>query len=499
MKHILLFIGLVTTVGFSQNINDALLFSSVNPQGSARFNAMSGAFGALGGDLSAINSNPAGSAVFKNSLLTGTLMYSGTNNDANYFGTQTNATLSSISINQLGGAFVLNNRKEDSHWKKLVFAINYQQMQDFNQEYFISGRSNISIDSYFLSYANGLAFQDIQALPGEYLEDAYLDIGSNYGYDYQQAFLGYYGGVIDPVDDTDPDNIMYIGTGDYATVNQDYFYNSSGSNSKFNFNVATQYKDVLYLGAALNGHFIDVQRDSRIREREYGASSALEYVVFDNYLYTTGSGFSLQLGAIGKLGKVVRLGASFQSPTWYVITDELSQRIDSNIADVDIGYINENQVNVFEDYNLRTPMKLSTSAAFVFGKRGLLSVDYHYQDFNNIKMKPNNRYQDVNSNIENNLVGTSSIHVGGEYRIAKWSLRAGYRFEESPYKHKTIADDLTGYSLGFGCNFGRVKLDMAYSGSNQDKTHQLYNSGLTTRAKIEERTSNLLVSLTFNF
>ena len=35
-----------------------------NTVGSARFQSMGGAFGALGGDLSAININPAGSAVF---------------------------------------------------------------------------------------------------------------------------------------------------------------------------------------------------------------------------------------------------------------------------------------------------------------------------------------------------------------------------------------------------------------------------------------------------
>ena len=35
-----------------------------NSVGSARFQSMGGAFGALGGDLSAININPAGSAVF---------------------------------------------------------------------------------------------------------------------------------------------------------------------------------------------------------------------------------------------------------------------------------------------------------------------------------------------------------------------------------------------------------------------------------------------------
>jgi long-subunit fatty acid transport protein len=251
---------------------------------------------------------------------------------------------------------------------------------------------------------------------------------------------------------------------------------------------------------SLNGHFIDVQRDSRIEETGYNTASALEYVVFDNYLRTTGGGFSMQVGAIGKLGKVVRLGASFQSPTWYVFTDELSQRIDSNIADIDIGYINQNQITVFEDYKLRTPMKLTGSAAFVFGKQGLLSVDYHYQDYNNMRMKPNSsHFQTVNAQINKSLVGASSINLGGEYRIEKWRLRAGYRFEESPYENKNLMDDLTGYSLGFGYNFGRSKLDLAYSQSSQDVSHQLYDTGLTTRASIEERNSYVTATFAFKF
>ena len=43
---------------------DALLLSGENSQGTARFESMGGAFGALGGDLSSININPAGSSVY---------------------------------------------------------------------------------------------------------------------------------------------------------------------------------------------------------------------------------------------------------------------------------------------------------------------------------------------------------------------------------------------------------------------------------------------------
>ena len=48
----------------AQNYTDALRYSTEELTGTARFKAMSGAFGALGGDPSAVNINPAGSAIF---------------------------------------------------------------------------------------------------------------------------------------------------------------------------------------------------------------------------------------------------------------------------------------------------------------------------------------------------------------------------------------------------------------------------------------------------
>ncbi|MEP5428457.1 MAG: UPF0164 family protein, partial [Flavobacteriaceae bacterium] len=71
MKRIITFIMVLSCVFLSaQNINDVLRYSSENIQGTARFQAMGGAFGALGGDLSSLNVNPAGSAVFNYSQFT---------------------------------------------------------------------------------------------------------------------------------------------------------------------------------------------------------------------------------------------------------------------------------------------------------------------------------------------------------------------------------------------------------------------------------------------
>lgn len=501
MKNIYLAIVTIlgVSLGFSQNVQDALWYSNEANFGTARYQAMSGAFGALGGDLSALNVNPAGSAVFKNSTVAFSLSVNSKGNNSQYFNTHTNTDTSTLNINQGGGVFVLNNTDDSSGWKKVTFGLNYKQTQNFDQDYFFAGQSNNSINSYFLSYANGLAFQDIQILSGEYIEEAYLNIASQLGYNYQQAFLGYYGGVIDPVDASDPLGTAYVPTATISnTVNQEYFYASNGNVSKFNFNVAGQYNDDWYFGANINVHTVFKEQNTRIRENGYDTSSSLDFVVFDNYLRTTGAGVSLQAGVIKKFNNV-RLGLSYQSPTWYEIEEEQSQRINSNLADTEIGFINYNQVTLFKPYRLRTPANVTASAAVVFAKKGLLSFDYNYKDYNNIKMKPSSDFLASNTFIDNNLKGASSYKIGAEYRVKEWSLRGGYRFEESPYKDANIVDDLTGFSLGFGYNFGRTKLDLAYAQTQQDVSHQLYDTGLTNAATIDQTNSSVTATLSYSF
>ena len=69
MKKILLSLLLgssLITIAQETTTGDGLRYALNNLTGTARFRGMSGAFGALGGDLSAINVNPAGSLFFSN-------------------------------------------------------------------------------------------------------------------------------------------------------------------------------------------------------------------------------------------------------------------------------------------------------------------------------------------------------------------------------------------------------------------------------------------------
>ena len=64
-KPIFIILGLISMLySYGQDISDAVRYSTETTLGTARFKSMSGAFGALGGDLSAVSVNPAGSAIF---------------------------------------------------------------------------------------------------------------------------------------------------------------------------------------------------------------------------------------------------------------------------------------------------------------------------------------------------------------------------------------------------------------------------------------------------
>lgn len=501
MKRNLTFIILlVCSIASAQNISDAIRYSSENLQGTARFQGMGGAFGALGGDLSALNINPAGSAVFNNNQGTVSGTIYGRDNTIDFGGNTTSTSPSYADINQAGGVLVFKSTNPDAGWTKLALAINYDITKKFDNEVFASGTTSEGIDNYFLDFAQGVPFGDIQLRDGEFIEDAYLDIGENQGFGDQQAFLGYFGGIIDPATMA-VDNTIYNSNADYSTVNQELSRLTSGYNSKFTLNVGSQYKEKFHVGASLNFHTISYTKNDEFTETGYNTDSEIQRTTFDNRLFTQGSGFSLTVGAIAKLSDFVRVGGSYQSPTWYRLEDQLSQRISSDLEDDNINFINFDRVNIFPTYKLKTPAKLTGSLALIFGKNGLLSFDYGYQDMSKAELGPTSdaNFAAVNTDIVNELGAVSSFRLGGEYRIERVSLRAGYRFEESPYEGSTVIGDLEGISGGIGYNFGSSRLDLAINRTERDAAQRLFDTGINTPALVNGVSMNGTLSYTINF
>jgi len=489
----------VMTFSQAQDITDALRYSTDQLSGTARYRAMSGAFGALGGDLSAVSINPAGSAVFKSSAATVTLSYNNRQNDTRYFnGVSTNDN-SNVYFDQAGAVLVFNSTNEENPWKKFTLGVNYSQDNTFDDRYLAQGTGNTSIDSYFLQYADGVPLELLETMENESITDLYLFLGENEGFGAQQAFLGFQGFIINPLS-SDPDNSSYTSALAPGSFNQQYSYAATGLNGKFAFNFATKYQDFLHLGINLNAHFLNYDRATRLVEQNSNAGSETNEIIFSNNLSTTGNGFSLQLGTIANVTDNVRVGLTYDTPTWYVIEEQATQRLETFSDEFnDRVIVDPNVVNVYPDYRLKTPGKLTGSLAVLFGDNGLISFDYSYKDFSNTELRPSDDPEFVfqNNLISENLKAASTYKIGGEYRIENWSLRGGYRFEESPYENEFTLGDLNGYSAGVGYDFGAIKADISYDHASRTDNPQLYQVGLTNTANIQRDFSSVVLSLSF--
>ena len=483
----------------AQEVFDAVRLGQTNGNGSARFQAMSGAFGSLGGDMSAININPASSAIFSNNQWNVSLSDNMIKNNTNYFGTKTISDKNSVNINQAGAVFVFDNYDASSKWNKFSLSFNYEKTGNFQNDVFSAGTNQNSIANYFTSYANANAFQGgitLDALStGNYQDLNFAD---------QQAFLGYQSYAINPAVNV-PGNTVYNSNvragGNYFQENS---FVSRGYNGKMNFNIAAQYDSWLSLGLNLNSHFTEYKQSTSFFESNNNTldtNSRVKEILFDNDIHTFGSGFSLQIGAIAKVNKVFRLGLTYESPTWYELNDELTQKVtavSASTAGVLVpDIVNPKVVNTYEPYTLQTPGKITASGSFIFAKKGILSIDASTKNYTDSNFGPSKEFKRVNNLLENNLTRTYDFKVGGEYRIEKLSVRGGFKTEQSPYKDKKVMGDLYGISSGIGYNWGDTKLDVSYSYSKRNLQNQFFYQGLTDYSTSTAINNNVTITLTF--
>ncbi len=487
----------------AQEIPDALRYAQDNIQGTARYSAISGAFGALGGDFSALNINPAGSAVFSNNQAGGTLTNGSTANNSEYFGTNKKSTNNSFDLNQAGGVFVFEEHSGKSDWKKFAIALNYENTNNFDISHLSAGTNpNSSIADYFLSYANPNRSINQAVIPLSLVENGFYD---DLNFADQQALLGYQGYVISPNSTTNTS--FYFANNPGGNYKQENYFVSTGYNGKLTFNGAASYKDILLLGINLNSHFTDYRQTTRFTEsNNNSASRGLRNLTFSNDLYTYGSGFSMNLGAIVKVNKEIRAGLAWESPTWYMLNDELKQDLRTTgynygnpaIPELSDANPDSNVTIKYDPYKLQTPSKVTGSFAYIFGKKGLVSIDYAIKDYSNTKFKATDAGSArINQTMTEILDKTEEVRLGAEYRFKQFSFRAGHRREQSPYKNNFTVGNLRGYSAGVGYNFGDTKLDISYNRTERTTNQGYFQQGLTDGAKIKSVNNNFSLTLLF--
>lgn len=502
MKKIVFLIVALCQVPFlhAQDIEDVIQYGKDNLDGTARFISMGGAFGALGGDLSALKVNPAGSAVFLQSQASFSLDVSEFKNSTDFTTDHTSNHNNNFDLNQAGAVFVLDNGRSTGI-NRVSLGITYDRNGTYKNHYNAVGVSDQTVGDYFLGLADGIMPLDLMVpLDDESFYDLYDYLHSaNTGIpndQMQTAYLGYEARLFDAVDDTDFDQTDYVSNVGGASFDHFYRMAERGLNGKASFNVGVSLQDRVFLGVNLNSHFIDYRRTTSLYEDAL-ESSPISEIDFVNHLDTKGSGFSFQLGGIVKLNEMWRVGLSWDSPTWLRIEEETNQYVRTDgsaygeiIADPQI-------INVNPHYNMRTPGQINASIAAVFGGKGLISFDYSYKDYSKSKFSTAG-FEPINDEIQEWLKEVNTYRIGGEYRLDHLSLRAGFRYQDSPYVDKTMGD-LKGYSAGLGYDFGGIRLDFAYDLAQRDYNSFLFNTGFTDRAKIKNDLSHYVLTLVFDF
>ncbi|WP_075341096.1 OmpP1/FadL family transporter [Tenacibaculum agarivorans] len=457
MKKITFFVALFATISnlycqFSDLNDIGILFSQDQRNGTARFNAMAGAFGALGSDVSATDINPAGAAVARKSKVSFTLDNTINDLDVNYYGNTNNLQDERFNFSQLGAILVVDTNSK-SNWNRVALSFNYKLKADFDRTFRGNGNSNlISFDEH--------------------------------------------------INDSNTPTILFD-----RSLSQDFSKETTGQNSVFNLGLSAVHDNKLYVGASLKFHSLEYRERAFFRERndEVNGNILTAEESFDRFI--DGQGFSFNVGFIYKINKFMRIGAAYESPTWYqdVVEEEAYDLFMAGIQNLGISAGEESNFFGPNALRFRTPSKLTASGAFIFGKDGLISLDYTYRDFRNVTYitdvstrNPDGSFFDPNDFFATDYRATHALNLGAEWRFERLSVRGGYFYEQNPNLREggnTNTDNYKGFTAGLGYNFGNTQVGLSYLNAQTDEFYSIYNTGDVT---INNSNSRISASVTFS-
>ncbi|HEX5624624.1 MAG TPA: hypothetical protein VFX48_01300 [Saprospiraceae bacterium] len=478
MKPIFTFIFCLLGWGLSygQSASEALRYSLSRPGGTARSLGVGDATGALGGDFTAITINPAGIGLFRKSDFAFSVEYDRHGNESILQGSGNNSytrNTNSGTLSNAGLVLVLNTI--GSKWTPVNISMNLTKTADFKQSFYFSGRSAGTIGDRFLELALDPNGTGLQGLDPSLLDDF-------------EAGLAYETGVIyDP--GTNPNNITYINDlrlHPGYLLPKEQLLRMRGKMHQFSIGVGATYNEKLSVGGAVNipfGSFRSVN-DYREKEAQRDDIKPFRNLQFEETIETDISGVSLSMGVIYKPIQLIRLGVSWQSPGLLTLKDQFSTSLTNT-------YFNDRRDTTLYagspdgefEYQLITPMRLTTSAALV-SRFGFISADVDYVnpkhaffDLTEESLDPGDQeYQEeLNDDIDKQYKPVLQYRLGGELAFGKLRLRAGLEFLPQPYENSDKTDK--SFSLGLGYRGNKYYLDFGYRRATIEQSYAPYRTG----------------------
>lgn len=466
---------------FAQIASDALRYSWLRSNGTAKNVGLSGAQGALGADITAVSINPGGLGVYRksdfgislefkqndvSSILQGDAKNTAYNNLSNSIGTLSNLNLI-ISSGHRSGA---------SPWKTVNFSLGYNELAQYKKKSFYSGSSRGSITDRFLELSldkNG------SGLDG--LEPNDLD---NF-----EAGLAYeVGAIFDPNDQDGKTTYTtdLLSEGEYV-VQKNQNINEKGFLGEVTLGLGGNYNEKLFLGGQLafpTGKY-SYNKVYNEKANPTGSLGAFHSLQFTDDLNTEIDGFRMDFGAIYKPIQSIRVGLAYHTPSWLSLTDKYKTSLSYSY------YKNNNQIETNQsnspdgefEYKLRTPQKLNASIAIV-NKMGLISLDWDYVNYANAKFNLTSNsdseadyvYQEkINADIQKQYKASNELRLGIEIALEKLRLRVGTSYNESPFANDNEA--LQTYSAGIGYRGNKMYFDLGYQYGTHSEGYIPYYTG----------------------
>lgn len=465
----------------AQNEVDALRYAFQGTPGSSRSLGMGGAFGALGADASSFWNNPAGLGVYKRSSLEFGLNINDRISQTNFMGNAQEDSKSKLNLSHL--SFVTSKQSEEDSKLRASVGIGVGLLNNYNQRFSANGTSNTyTLLDVFATQASGVPTDEIYTA---------FPFGAGMAY---ETYL------IDPFDTIAH---TYIPAEFADGTKQNKTVDRSGRMIETTFGGAINYDEKLSLGMTIGIQSIYFKETSSYSE-SFPNSTYLSEYGFNENITAYGNGINVRLGGIYNIGKWLRVGASWQSPTKLVMSDAYSTSMVSNFRDG--SRFDSSSPELLSTYNVRVPAKVGLSTAFILGKSGVVSADYESTRFDRIRMNSKGlssaySYDQENSTIEDIYRVTHKVKMGMEIRLIDvLRLRAGAIYQTSPFvQGASNSDPIITYTGGIGYRKGAFFADFAFMMQKQNESYWIYDPRLTDQVRIQNQsiTGNIGIGLKF--
>jgi long-subunit fatty acid transport protein len=450
---------------------------------------MAGSFSALGADVGAMTTNPAGLARFSKGVFSITTGLQNTVNNSTYTGTSSSASRISVPIQ--GIAFVINKPKMNEYgWKSTQTTFAFNRLASFNSRRYYEGLNYQSLLDVFAAQGYGVASGDLRAE---------LPYTTNLGYqtfaldDFQNSFF-------------DTEYLPRLAGGD--SMYHRRTINSQGGISEYSMAFSGNYNNALYLGGSFNIQNIRYTENmSHFEEVVNPGSFSLRSFNYDFNLDSRAVGVNVKLGLIWLPSDEMRVGLSVHTPTalWFRenFNADMSATHDFGIIDTPADHIPRGEFK----YRFRSPARITGSLAYVFEKRLAMNVDLELVDFGKAQFQSSNNiffqnnYTNQNAFTSDYYRSVINTRLGLEYAMTpEWFIRGGYAIYPRAIdnRHKNAAEGNHFIGAGIGYRKGSFALDIAYLHHRASSEYYGFNpEDAVNEVIFNQRRHSLVVTLGF--